>query len=331
MSSSNAMEKSPSIFHIARARQSPSQNLEDLMQTLSVAEQKSTLCLLPYEIRMMIYRFVLCSEQVLALEAKVPEDSYSTQLDLVKLTTKDVGDGILRTCRLFYREAAHLLYSGNTFSFGEHNLSSFLYGLLDTISPHNAAAIRTLSIYFIGETLAHLAYGIAADSNPLSQACGWLPGLQELVVWRPYDDFKLAYSCRNSPDARLDTYLEDSRLWTYRLLTAALQNAMERLPIKTIPACRIFLESKDEYVRLILDDRAPAIRMNEAEVWPAKDSKFEVLMSFSQLKAILGGRYVRNVTRRLQVQSLIDEFDEMPRKSILDRFIWEAPGDRVVN
>ncbi|MCJ1405447.1 hypothetical protein MMC11_008675 [Xylographa trunciseda] len=280
---------------------------------------------------MMIYRFVLCSEKVLTIEANVPEETYTTQPDLVKLGTNCVSSGILRTCRLFYCEATHLLYSENTFSLGEHHLSSFLYGLLDSISLSNSAAIRTLSVWFNKGTLTHLAQGIATDSNPLSQALEWLPGLQELVVWRPYDDFKLAYSCRNSPDAHLDTYLEDSRLWTYLLFTAALQDAIEHLSTTRVTACRLFRESKNEYVRLVLNERAPAIQINEAEVRPVKDSKFEAVRAFSQLKAVLEGRYVRNATRRLHFQGLIDGFDDLSRKSILDRSIWDPPSGRITN
>ena len=257
------MEKTPSIFYDARARHNLFQNLKNAMQNLSVAEQTSVLCLLPYDIRTMIYRLVLCSEIVLAIEPKVPTRNYVLQPDLVKLGTKGVsGGGLLRTCRLFYREAAYLLYSKNTFCLSGHNLPSFLYGLLNTISLPNTAAIRILHIYFNKETLARLAYDIIDDVNPLLRALERLPGLQELSIKRPYDDFKLAYSCRNSPDARLDTYRQDSRLWTYRFLTAALQDVRDGLPIEKFSTCHLFLDSKNEYVRLVLNEMAPIMRMN---------------------------------------------------------------------
>ncbi|MCJ1432067.1 hypothetical protein MMC27_001423 [Xylographa pallens] len=323
MSSSRAMEKTASIFYDASARYNPFQNLKNAMQNLSVGEQTSVLCLLPYDIRTMIYRLVLCSENVLAVEPKVPTQNYALQPDLVKLGTKGVSCGLLRTCRLFYREAAYLLYSTNTFSLGGHNLPSFLYGLLNTVRLPNTAAIRTLSIYFNKERLAHLAYDIADDVNPLLRVLERLPGLQELLVKRPYDDFKLAYSCRNSPDARLDTYREDSRLWTYRLLTAALQDVRDGLSIEQFSTCHLFLDSKNEYVRLVLNERAPIMQMKEVEVWPVKNSKLQVEEAFSQLEAALGGRS--------SFQVLVDRVDEMRRKSILDRSIWDPPGGRIAN
>ena len=256
------MEKTPSVFYDVRARHNTFKNPKNVMQNLSVAKQTSVLCLLPFDIRTLIYQLVLCSEDVLEIGHKVPVRYYPLQPDLIELGTKDVTCGLLQTCRLFHREATHLLYSGNTFSISGYNLESFLYGLLDTISQYNAAAIRTLNVDFDKEMLAHLACCIAADGNPLSQALESLPGLQDLVVRRPYNDFKLVYSCRDSPDARLDTFLEDSRLWTYRLLTAALQDARDGLPIEKISTCRLFIESKDEYVRLVLNDTAAALRMD---------------------------------------------------------------------
>ncbi|MCJ1384112.1 hypothetical protein MMC17_007228 [Xylographa soralifera] len=266
MSSSSTTEKTLSTFYDARARPNPSQNLENVMQNLSVAEQTSLLCLLPYDICTMIYRLVLCSEEVLKIRPKVPTRSYPSQPDLFKLGAKGVSCGLLRTCRLFHHEATHLLYSKNTFYLDAFKLSPFLYGLLNTISQPNTAAIRTLSIYFIPQTLARLAQSIAADKNPLSEALRRLPGLQELILCRPsgdlHGDFQTVWRWVNGPDASYDSYYEYAQLWPKRVLTTALLDAIDGLPIEKIPSCRLFLELTIKHVRLVLNEKAPSIRMN---------------------------------------------------------------------
>ena len=186
---------------------------------------KSLLRDLPVELRVMIYRMVLCSDRPLVL---VPN---SRKFNVISLHNRDVFPSILLTCKLFNQEATYFLYSENIFAVNAACLSRFANkkGLGMPIGSINAGSIKFLKIQYDLEKLADLACDLVEDIKPRHLVLlRELPGLEEIALWRfdERDITHMAACCINHRPSTTRYFINIVEA-TSRLFIAELQDIIE--------------------------------------------------------------------------------------------------------
>ncbi|RAR13242.1 tetratricopeptide-like helical [Stemphylium lycopersici] len=117
-------------------------------------DQSSFFSILPVEIRLQIYKLVLCDEEEKNVDAKEQEKMWDERDWFSFRATPSCPVGMLRTCRKLYREAIDILYSGNHLSFAS---SERFVVFTRSIPRPRIASIRRITIAYIGK-----------DKTPLS-------------------------------------------------------------------------------------------------------------------------------------------------------------------
>lgn len=209
--------------------------------------RSSPLHILPYELRMMIYRRIL-SKPIIVLR-RVTEPAR-------RLVTDDVRATILRVCKLFHAEATSILYVENTFCLDPYHQILFTSTFLPSISPTNAESIN--SLYFRSSTIRPYMFQnmLSLQSGNLLRWCKGLPGLREMRL--PCKEL-VEQGIREGRDGEGGQRVDELGKGEYGKLlrqafhdvATALQGVKVGLEAERGGIWKLYLGPRREYVRLI--------------------------------------------------------------------------------
>ncbi|MCJ1384113.1 hypothetical protein MMC17_007229 [Xylographa soralifera] len=252
---------------------------------------KSLLCGLPVELRLMIYRMLLCSDRPLVL---LP---YGRKSHSIELLNKDVCPSILLTCKLFNQEGTYFLYSENQFSMNAWCLSRFAnkHGLGLPIGSTNAGSIKFLKIQYDIEKLADLACDLVEDIKPRHLVLlDELPGLEEIALWR-FDERDITHMAACCIHHRPSTtkYFISTVATTSRLFIAMLQDVKENqlkhrlenreYEDRNASSPKIYITDNKASVRLAIKGNSLRVKSNEREVLGIAETTAEIRKAIKAL------------------------------------------------
>ena len=173
----------------------------------------SRLLSLPYEIREMIYKLLLVSEQWIIVETRCDPSTQQDKLYCYQLPNIWIGAPsdtgwsaqFLRVCKLFHAQASRILYERNKF---EMALRIMQQTFLPTIGQTNASYIRYLELAQteLGSFKATYTIPAVLSSLPSLRCLYFTPTVQGLC------NSECRYFCRHTPSQLKIVVLRLARL-----------------------------------------------------------------------------------------------------------------------